>query len=463
MNLLITAPIRIKFSLNASQTAFKTDAFYKLWKDVKKLKNDDFDKVVFYQNKKTNFIYDDKSYDNLEKIEKRILGICLNTQANKIFLEEFSKNNFLNQYILSIEKFEIQIYDNTIAIVDLRIKLKSFDKEHMSSFTQDIEKEIKEFIKYCLKAQSENINQLLSFIEECDLTNNSNIIQRSNKYNDYIDLNKEDVNLKLMWSSCALQLEEEDKNKEYIIEKWLANAVDKKEIQNIKNDSEAYSLHWLKYLFREDSDEVESLWQIMFLSQYYYSVIEVIIYNLKIIINESHNIENRNSNKIKEVFAKNEIINIINKIEAITTVANLHIIDYEDTKKYLNRNHLKVFNNILDAWTFDNILENTNNLLSTVKDRVNSIYNKITSKNNFYTDILLTAIGFFAIIDLVLSLSQYSREYTADAMMSSRFDEENSLLKTLSEVPTDIFIGSGFVISFTLLIVYFIYRKKILP
>ena len=91
MNLLITAPIRIKFSLNASQTAFKTDAFYKLWQDIKKFENDDFDKIVFYQNKKTNFIYDDKSYDNLEKTEKRILGIYLNTQANKIFLEQFSK------------------------------------------------------------------------------------------------------------------------------------------------------------------------------------------------------------------------------------------------------------------------------------------------------------------------------------------------------------------------------------
>lgn len=462
MKLFVVAPIRVDFSLEKSETVFKSSRFFQYWNEVKNKyqRVEGIEKINFYQLN-NNSIYDDSAYDSLNKTERKIFGLIFTNKANEVLknIENKEVKNFIDLYIKSIETFEIQFYDNTIAIVDMRVILKDIEKEKSKEFTKNSEITIKQIIKEVIKKSKEFINNFIKILEKED---SKNIIQKKEDYNDFIDIGKEDVSFKLLWASNALIYEKEDKNKEYILDYWLNDIIEKNKIEEIKNDTKSYSLKWIKYVFREENEDIEEFWNTMFLSQYYYCVIEIIIYNLRLIINESSKKE-QSKFSIKKFFQKDDIITTIKKFESISNTANLHIIEYNDTMKYLSRKNLALFNNILETWTFTNILDNSKNLLSIVKENIDRIYSKISSKNNFYTDILLTAIGFFAIINLVISLNQYSRSYTADAMISSRGNEQDDILYFISTIPTDLFLLSGFSVSVVLLVGYFIYRKKILP
>jgi len=460
MQLLISAPIRIDFNLTNSETVHKTDKFYELWT---KLSDENYlpvniDSISYYQNK--NSLNSFNSYDNENKTKLDIIGLNILSSSKRI-LSQLPDESFIKKNFKEIFKSKLKLYDNTIAILDLKINLFDIEQEDNILFCEQCEKEVKKLITLIFKEMSTSIGEYLKYVKK----NAGAILQAKNvnsEYDDYLDLHKSKKNLEIMWASCALKYEVNESNLA-LLDVWLKDAVSQEEISRIKSDSQAYSLEWLKYAFREDTPEVKGLWETMFLAQYYYSVIEVIVYNLKLIINESFTINKKKKFSFLTLFKRNKIITVNEKLEAISASAYIHITEYQDIKKYLKRDHLTVFNKVLNAWTFEDILENTHNLLSTAKGRVELIYNKIASKNNFYTDILLTSIGFFAIIDLVLSFSQYSREYTSDAMISSRGKDADSFLFTISDIPIDTFIGSGFFVSIMLLVAYFIYRKKILP
>lgn len=458
MELLITAPIRVEFTLNSSETAFKDDSFFNFWKEIEEKNYTDskFDTIKYYKsdnNQKT-------SYDDTSKTNLAIIGFDTTTISSNILNSFKQTDDFINKYFHSIIKSEVKVYDNTIAIFDFRVQLNNLENNE-AIFTQECENQIKIVLENILSDISNSLDKFFIFLKKYDTNKIIQSVNQDNQYNDFVDFYKENKNLEIMWASCALRCDKDNVNNN-LIDVWLKNAVNQKIINDIKSNSDAFSLDWLKYLFREDVKNYEELWETMFLAQYCYAVIDVIVYNLKLIINESYK-TNKEKQSIFNLFEKNKIILINQKLEAINETSYLHIVEYKDIKKYLKRGSLEVFENILNAWTFSDLVDNTQELLATVKNRVDLIYNKISTKNNFYTDILLTFIGFFAIIDLVLSFSQYSREYTADAMLSSRGSDGNSLLNYLSTIPIDTFIGSGFLVSLVLLVIYFIYRKRILP
>lgn len=458
MELLVTAPIRVEFTLNSSETAFKDDSFFNFWKEIEEKNYNDskFDTIKYYKsdkNKKT-------SYDDTSKTNLAIIGFDTLKVSNEILNSFKQIDDLINKYFHSIIKSEVKVYDNTIAIFDFRVRLNNLENNE-EIFTKECENQIKIVLKNILSDLSNSLDSFFIFLKKYDINKIIQSANQDNQYNDFVDFYKENKNLEIMWASCALRCDKDNVNHN-LIDVWLKNAVNQKIIDEIKSNSHGFSLNWLKYLFREDVKNYEELWETMFLAQYCYAVIEIIVYNLKLIINESYK-TNKEKRSIFNLFGKNKIILINQKLEAINETSYLHIVEYKDIKKYLKRGNLEVFENILNAWTFSDLVDNTQELLATVKDRVDLIYNKISTKNNFYTDILLTFIGFFSIIDLVLSFSQYSREYTADAMISSRGSDDNSVLNYLSTIPIDTFIGSGFLVSLVLLIVYFIYRKRILP
>lgn len=461
MELLITAPIRIDFCLNTSESVHKSKYFYDLWTNLSRenYHDTDIDNIHYYKkNEYENYI---ESYDDKDKTKLEILGLnILEKTLNS--LTELKNDDFIKTYFLNIIKSEIKIYDNTISILDLRIKLNKIEKKNNTLFTKECEKKVKKLIFTTLKSIAPAINKYLNFIKEYDINHILKKPNHNNEYSDYLDFKRRKKNLSILWASCALKFETTDKNVE-LLDSWLEDALQIDEISNIKNNANSYSLDWLKYVFRENVQNIESLWEIMFISQYYYSVIEIIVYNLKLIINESFAYNNKNKFSFLSLFKKNKIITVNESLEAISASAYIHITEYQDIKKYLKRDHLVLFNKISEIWTVNDILENIEDLLSTAKGRVELIYNKISSRNNFYTDILLTSIGFFAIIDLFLSFSQYSREYTSDAMISSRGEDSNSFLYTISNFSIDSFIGSGFLVSISLLFIIFFFRKKTLP
>jgi hypothetical protein len=463
MELLVTAPVRLEFSLNSSLKAYKSEMFYKFWKDIKlkEYKDEKFTSIT-YSNSTINKDDGEEAYDHYSKTDQEILEIDILNLSNSILSnEKKDKTSFSSIFFDSITKSTINVYDNTIGILDIRLRVNNTEGKE-ADFTVYCEDSIKSIIKKIFDSLLISINKFFKFLKQHDSYNIIQKLNSNNEYNDFVDLYRENKNLKIMWASCAIRYEKGDENKLDLIDYWLEKAVDKQRIKEVKDNDTSCSLEWLKYVFRENCKDYEEQWKVMFLAQYYYSVIDVIIYNLKLIINESYQTNNE-VKSLSSLFEKNRIVLVNQKLESISEASYMHIVEHKDVKKYLNRNKLALFNNILDAWTFDDLIENTQDLLSTVKDRVDLIYNKISTRNNFYTDILLTFIGFFAIIDLVLNFSQYSREYTADAMISSRHSDENSMLNYLSTIPIDTFIGSGFFISISLLVVYFIYRKRILP
>ncbi len=462
MKLYAVAPVRVHFSLDNSESVFKSGSFFNFWKDVKKNSSlyEDFECLEFCQLEKNINLYNDSSYDSLEKNEKRVFGIFFTKIANNIIKNYNGKQkDLIDKFIDSVESFELQFFDNTIGIVDMKLNLKDISSEDNLEFTNSCEAVAKKIVNKVLNSSKDKITTFLNKIEKID---ENNIIQEKNSYLDFIDYNKEDIDLKVMWLSSALVFEKGDSKKSNVLDNWLNNAVSKDKIIEIKNDESAYSLDWIRYAFREKVQNIDKLWYMMFLAQYYYAVVDVIRYNLRIIINQSQKKESKKF-CLKNLLKKAAVIDTMKHFENISSTTNIHLVEYYSTLKHLNHNDFIVFNNILNKWRFKDILANTEQLIDMVKENINSIYNKISSKNNFYTDILLTAIGFFAIINLVISLNQYSRAYTSDAMISSRGNEQNEILFYIATIPTDSFLTIGFFSSVFLLFIYFVYRKKILP
>ena len=135
MELLVTAPIRIDFLLNACQTAYKTTEFYNYFKEVEKIDFTDeyIDNLKIYKKENKS----DNSYDNKEKSNLSIFGIDLLKSSNKVLKN--IDDLFILKYFKYIQKFEIKVYDNTVAIVDLRVKL--FDFQEYEIFTKNCDNE----------------------------------------------------------------------------------------------------------------------------------------------------------------------------------------------------------------------------------------------------------------------------------------------------------------------------------
>lgn len=470
MTIMITAPFRIGFCLSNGMTAYKTDEFYKLWDRAKeKIDKNDLFNIEYHhtseqRNKKLSnkeILYSDINKDSID--ERKVFSIRLNNIAKIVDNSKHLDKKIFGQ----IQDCELQIYNNTIGIVKLDIDLREEEiakKEYRIKYlelTKTINEQINIFIyEDILLTCKDKINSLIKQLEYYD---SDHIIQRRGHYTNFIDMNKnmEQEEFRILWASKAINVENQNSFNEGFLRAWLEGVENLQEIEEFFSNSKASSLSWLNYAFREDCENVSAKWEAMFLAQYYYAVIEKIINNLKLIINESYKKGHKKS--LRDLFKKDDIILMSKKLEEISATANLHIIEYKDIQKYLNREKLKVFNSILDSWSFGDIIENTEKLLSTTKERVDLIYNKISAKNSFQTDILLTFIGLFSIIDLVLSFYQYSREYTADAMISSRGGDESVFLQFLSNIQTDNILSFGLGTSIIALIFYLVHRKKIVP
>ncbi len=470
MTVMVTAPFRIGFCLSNGMNAYKTEEFYKFWDRAKEKTNlSEFINIEYFHTSQLRdqkmlekkILYTDINKDSLD--ERKVFSIRL-TNIDDIRAKSTQLDN---KIFGQVQDCELQIYNNTIGIIKLNIDIhenevaKEEYKTKYAHLAKQINEQINAFIAKDIFATCKE--DVKSILEQFEILDTQGIIQKRGNYANFIDMNKnmDKEEFSMLWASKAINVKTHSSFNKGLLEAWLEGVENQKEIEEFFSNPKASSLSWLNYAFREDCESVDEKWDAMFLAQYYYAVIEKIIENLKLIINESY--KKTQKRDLRNFFKKDDIIVMSKKLEEISATANLHIIEYKDIQKYLNREKLKVFNSILTSWSFESIIDNTEKLLSTTKERVDLIYNKISAKNSFQTDILLTFIGLFAIIDLVLSFYQYSREYTADAMVSSRGGDESVFLHFLSNIQTDNVLSFGLSASIITLIVYLVHRKKIVP
>ncbi|NIR50952.1 hypothetical protein GWO43_20235 [candidate division KSB1 bacterium] len=382
----------------------------------------------------------------------------------------------------------LRIFDNTISMVEVSLDLHNFsqhvDQSNYQSFLDTLrDVGIAYAYNYITKLYDQAIFPFLKELSQ-GFDPDSDYIKRVGRYENFNDmsykpykrskLSRGDKGLlvpkqsqptaMVLWVTRMLILD--DAQQDFVndlVDHWLKDIGDQKEIDKVKADPNAYSLAWLHYLVRENvnapneadmkldrtDSEFDDAWNSMIMSQYYYSALECLNNNLQHVIGLSYSPR-----------ADQELRELNRHLKSTMASTNLLIINYNEMQKYLKRSKLQAMKQIMKKWDFDNLTEHAKNKMALCKERIDNLHKVSTERSTLYTDIILLGIGAISIISLLVGLSQYGRTLSADATLGFRDESPLDIFGLISRIPTDLILVLSFAVIVVISVFYYVLRRK---
>jgi hypothetical protein len=202
-----------------------------------------------------------------------------------------------------------------------------------------------------------------------------------------------------------------------------------------------YSMTWLNYAVKDAKAIGEDAYiQMMVLSQYYY------------VSQENCNSALRGA--IEVAYARNKK-NKIDKVLATTrTACRLNQIAYFENIKFLNKPNRALLEDILNGWKFDQLVDNSERMIEICNARLQEEDNKKRERSTVMTDFLLVTLSFFAVFELSLYLTEFSREMMSRPALDYNDNKSSFFLGVIAEIDADIMFSFGFGLTLLLIIVY---------
>ncbi len=263
------------------------------------------------------------------------------------------------------------------------------------------------------------------------------------------DMNQlsETANVKQLWTARFLRVgrEECSENAE-LITRWLEETPNPEHAAQILSGDRNHSMVWLNYVLVDEADKpLDYMIETMCLAHYFYAVQDICNSNLYRVISETH-----------LASATQQAEKVLSGVRSIT---RLHIATFHENGKYLARKKKSLLEQILGGWEFDDQVANSERLIEVCSSHLQDIHTKRAEKSSFYTDLILVAIGFISLFSLAITLSEYSRAYTASATLGYRDQTPSWMLNFIAAQETDSLLFVSFLSIFITFIVY-IYVKR---
>ncbi|MBU2892645.1 hypothetical protein KO495_04810 [Colwellia sp. D2M02] len=246
------------------------------------------------------------------------------------------------------------------------------------------------------------------------------------------------------WIARTLILNDDDIQQEStakILTSWLKNTSRPQDAADIISGHKNYSMTWLNYAVKNAKAVGEdSNIQIMVLAQYYY------------VAQEHCNSALRGS--IEAAYARVKKHKIDKVLANTRTACRLNQIAFYENIKFLNRPNRALLENILNGWQFEQLVENSDRMIEICNARLQEEDNKKRERSTIMTDFLLVALSFFAVFELSLYLTEFSREMMSRPALDYNDSKSSYFLGLIAEIDADIMFSFGFGLTLLLIIVY---------
>ncbi|MCU7891354.1 MAG: hypothetical protein KZQ78_06965 [Candidatus Thiodiazotropha sp. (ex Ustalcina ferruginea)] len=249
---------------------------------------------------------------------------------------------------------------------------------------------------------------------------------------------------RIFWSSRVLILSEAQIQKpvwQGIIRDWLSNTENPKDADAIIAGRQDYSMTWLNYVVvKPKSERQDYRIKAMILAQYFYTAQEICNLQLR--------------NAIASAYVNEKLLEAQQGLERSRVAANLHIISFHEHVKYLTRPKRRVLDEILKSWEFDQLVENGQRMVDVCSNRIQEANARRRERSSTMTDLLLVALSFFAVFELAIYLTEYSREVMSRPALDYTDDRPSFFLSFIAGIDADIMFSLGFCATLLLIIIY---------
>ncbi|MBL4900846.1 MAG: hypothetical protein JKX76_14635 [Colwellia sp.] len=226
-----------------------------------------------------------------------------------------------------------------------------------------------------------------------------------------------------------------------ILTAWLKNTSRPQDAADILAGEKEYSMTWLNYVVKNAKAVGEDPnIQIMVLAQYYY------------VSQENCNSALRGAIEVAYARTKKQKTDKI--LASTRTACRLNQVAYFENIKFLNRPNRALLENILSGWGFNQLVENSERMTEICNARLQEEDNKKRERSTIMTDFLLVGLSFFAVFELSLYLTEFSREMMSRPALDYNDSKSSFFLSVIAEIDVDIMFSFGFGLTLLLIIVY---------
>jgi hypothetical protein len=326
------------------------------------------------------------------------------------------------------------VFTNNIAIVEVELEMDLNDLKTVNNSIDDRVKAAEEKVQELAKAQ-------------IDLHYNDfrNDLQQLSPYlsSDFA-LSTTTDNNDITWVARTMLINDEQlESDEFrsILTSWLKKTARPDDALKIINNKKQYSMTWLNYVVKNpQAVGLDPHIHMMILAQYYYVSQENCNSALRGAIEVAYSQSRKE--KMDAILAKTRINCRLNEIA------------YFENIKFLNRPNRALLEDILSGWQFDQLVDNSERMIEICNARLQEEDNKKRERSTTMTDFLLVTLSFFAIFELSLYLTEFSREMMSRPALDYNDNKSSFFLGLIAEVDADIMFSFGFGLTLLLIIVY---------
>lgn len=423
LNSLVTfraiAPIYSQLSIRMGVDQF-APAFIKQLKNINLQLDNSAEEGTPQANFRGEFIHlggqqdEDQEYLSTDKDSKDIRLMCwLPSDASNIVFHLFTNHIAIAEVELEIDITELSSQaENEASLVELiEDKVQKLAKEKIQQH----------YLHFC-----QDLTQLSFF-----LTNN-------------FVLSSPPASMSFSWVARTMVTNKEQlKRKDFqqLITSWLKQTGRPEDAADIISGHKNHSLTWLNYVIKDVQPIGEDpKIQIMVLAQYYYISQENCNKALRGAIESAYSVSTKQ--KIDKLLSNTR------------TACRLNQISFFENIKFLNRPNRALLEDILNGWKFDQIVENSERMIEVCNGRLQEEDNKKRERSSLMTDFLLVALSFFAVFELSLYLTEFSREMMSRPALDYNDNRSSLFLSFIAEIDADIMFSLGFGLTLLLILVY---------
>lgn len=218
---------------------------------------------------------------------------------------------------------------------------------------------------------------------------------------------------------------------ESILRRWLSNTGRSDEVEPLLSGERQYSMCWLNYVIvGTDMSQQEQLRDTMRVAQYFYTARQRSIEMLQMALAKG--------SELKEKTRSVEQL-----LKTAMTFSRSNDVFYHESLKYFKLEKRERVDAILVGWRFEKLASSIHTLEDLCQGAISGVQRQQQYRSSIYTDLILVFIGFLTILELVVALSAYSREFVLRPTLSYLDSSYSAVLGFIAWINTDVLMLSG--------------------
>lgn len=264
----------------------------------------------------------------------------------------------------------------------------------------------------------------------------------------------------VLWVTRGLVVDRRQPRAREMAEHWVKDVVgDPRAVGDLLADTRpGCVVRWFNHLFVVGDDrrtpsevpEFAAVWEAMRYGQYYWAALEELDRDLTSVF--AHSMTDRSTTSLRLMRAS---------LEECAHRAEFALIDLTEVRKSLTRGVEGELRTLLDYWDFEGaIRQSVAQKIAACERRLGELSEVRARRSDYFTDLILLAIGVTSILGTMLAFSEFGRVMAGDPDMAGFDLTSNGLTTWIAAQPADLLMLGAGVVSASLVLVYLYFRRS---